>query len=83
MVNIGFGLCFKISSTALGIGAAVAVFKTGPEIDIDRSGQVFLLLVQYGFMALVAIFALALACKSLAYGLGNLLLWAIADDVQE
>jgi hypothetical protein len=83
MVNIGFGLCLKMSATALGIGAAIAIFRINPTIEINHSGQVFLLLIQYGSMALLAIFALALVCKGLAYGFGRLLLWAIADDLQE
>jgi hypothetical protein len=82
MINIGFGLCLKMSATALGIGAAVAIFRINPTIEVESSGQVFFLLVQYGGMALMAIFALALVCKSLAYGFGKLLLWAIADDSQ-
>jgi hypothetical protein len=81
MINIGFGLCLKMSSTALGIGAGIIIFRTNPEIEIDYSGQIFLLLIQYGIMALIAIFALALICKGLAYGCGNLLLWVIADNL--
>jgi hypothetical protein len=83
MINISFGLCLKMSSTALGIGAAIAVFRTNPEIDIEHSGQIFWLLLQYGSTALIAIFVLALVCKSLAYGLGRLLLWAVAEDQGE